>query len=78
MAPAAIYSCMARDTSTGVAIGGELADIGATPEEIASTFAVMAAAMLAAACGGTAEARRLAACPQRQHGLIYSSASAWS
>ncbi len=42
-----------------VAIGNELADMGATPQEIASTFAVMAA-MLAEACGGTAEARRLA------------------
>lgn len=61
MAPAAIYSCLARDISTGVAIGGALADIGATPREVASTFAVIAAAMLAEACGGTAQARRLAA-----------------
>jgi hypothetical protein len=35
--------------------------MGATPQEVASTFAVMAAAMLAEACGGTAKARRLAA-----------------
>ena len=61
MAPAAIYSCLVKDTSTGVAIDRELADMGATPQEVASTFAVMAAAMLAEACGGTAEARRLAA-----------------
>ena len=61
MAPAAIYSCLVKDTSTGVAIGSELADMGATPQEVASTFtfAVIAAAMLAEACGGTAEARRL-------------------
>lgn len=38
MAPAAIYSCLARDTSAGVAIGGELADMGATSQEIAWTF----------------------------------------
>jgi hypothetical protein len=61
MAPAAIYSCLVKDTSTGVAIDRELADMGATPQEVAATFAVMAAAMLAEACGGTAEARRLAA-----------------
>ena len=34
---------------------------GTTAQEVASTFAVMAAAMLAEACGGTAEAHRLAA-----------------
>lgn len=60
-APAAIYSCLARDTSTGVAIDDELAQVGTTVQEIASTFAVMAAARRAEACGGTAEARRLAA-----------------
>ena len=32
-----------------VAIGSELADMGATAQEVASTFAVMAAAMLAEA-----------------------------
>jgi hypothetical protein len=61
MAPAAIYSCLVKDTSIGVAIDRELAGMEATPQEVASTFAVMAAAMLAEACGGTAEARRLAA-----------------
>ena len=61
MAPAAIYSCLVKDTSTGVAIDRELAGMGATPQEVASTFAVMAAAMLAEACGGMAEARRLGA-----------------
>ena len=35
--------------------------MGATPQEVASTFVVMAAAMLADACGGMAEARRLTA-----------------
>ena len=30
--------------------------MGATPDEVASTFAVMAAAMLVEACGRTAEA----------------------
>jgi hypothetical protein len=35
-----------------VAIGGELADMGATVQEVAPTFAVMAAAMLAEAFGG--------------------------
>ena len=35
--------------------------MGATPEEVASTFAVMAAVMLMEACGGTAEASALAA-----------------
>jgi hypothetical protein len=34
--------------------------MGVTAQEVASTFAVMAAAMLAETCGGTAEARRLA------------------
>jgi hypothetical protein len=61
MAPAAIYSVLAKDTDTNVAIGEELADIGATPQEVTATFAVLAAAMLTEACGGTAEARRLAA-----------------
>jgi hypothetical protein len=61
MAPAAIYSCLAKDTDTAVAIDNELADMGATPQEVAATFAVMAAAMLGEACGGTAEARRLSA-----------------
>ena len=61
MAPAAIYSVLAKDTDTNVAIGQELADMSATPQEVTATFAVLAAAMLAEACGGTAEARRLAA-----------------
>ena len=53
MAPAAIYSCLVGDSYTQVAIDQELADMGATPDEVASTFAVMAAAMLVEACGGT-------------------------
>ena len=61
MAPAAIYSCLARDDDTAVAIGNELADMAATPQEVAATFAVLASAMLGEACGGRAEARRLAA-----------------
>jgi hypothetical protein len=46
---------------TQVAIDHELADMGATPDEVASTFVVMAAAMLVEACGGKAEASALAA-----------------
>lgn len=61
MAPAAIYSCLTKDDVTSVAIGDELAAMDATPQEIAATFAVLAAAMLGEACGGQAEARRLAA-----------------
>ena len=61
MAPAAIYSCLTRDDDTAVAIGNELAAMGATPQEVAATFAILAAAMLGEACGGRAEARRLAA-----------------
>lgn len=61
MAPAAIYSCLAGDSYTQVAIDRELADMGATPDEVASTFAVMAAAMLVEACGSQAEASTLAA-----------------
>jgi len=61
MAPAAIYSCLAGDSYTQVAIDQELADIGATPDDVASTFAVMAAAMLVEACGNQAEATALAA-----------------
>ena len=61
MAPAAIYSCLTRDDDTAVAIGDELAAMGATPQEVAATFSILAAAMLGEACGGRAEARRLAA-----------------
>lgn len=61
MAPAAIYSVLVRDLDTAVAIGDELAALGATPQEVASTFAVMAAAMLTEACGGATEARHMAA-----------------
>jgi alkylhydroperoxidase/carboxymuconolactone decarboxylase family protein YurZ len=61
MAPAAVYSCLAGDSYTQVAIDRELTDMGATPEEVASTFAVMAAAMLVEACGGRTQARQLAA-----------------
>jgi hypothetical protein len=61
MAPAAIYSCLVGDSYTQVAIDRELADMGATPDEVASTFAVMAAAMLVEACGSKAEASALAA-----------------
>src|SRR5208282_3177326 len=43
MAPASIYSCLVADSDTQVAIDHELAAIGATPDEVASTFAVMAA-----------------------------------
>jgi hypothetical protein len=56
MAPAAIYSCLVGDSYTQVAVDRELAAIGVTPDEVASTFAVMAAAMLVEACGSTAEA----------------------
>ena len=45
MVPAAIYSCLVQDTSTGVAIDCELADMGATPQEVASISAVMAASL---------------------------------
>jgi hypothetical protein len=61
MAPAAIYSCLTRDDDTAVAIGDELAAMDATPQEVAATFSILAAAMLGEACGGQAEARRLAA-----------------
>ncbi len=61
MAPAAIYSCLVGDSCTQVAIDRELADMGATPDEVASTFAVMAAAMLVEACRSKAEATALAA-----------------
>ena len=60
MAPAAIYWCLVGDSYTQVAIDQELADMGATSDEVASTFAVMAAAMLAEACGSKAEASALA------------------
>ena len=46
MAPASIYSCLVGDSDTQVAIDHELAAMGATPDEVASMFAVMAAAML--------------------------------
>jgi hypothetical protein len=61
MAPAAIHSCLAGDSYTQVAIDRELADMGATPDEVASTFAAMAAAILLEACGTKAEASTLAA-----------------
>ena len=61
MAPAAIYSCLVSDSYTQVAIDRELTGMGATPDEVASTFAVMAAAMLVEACGGKAEATALVA-----------------
>jgi hypothetical protein len=61
MALAAIYSCLVGDSHTQVAIDQELADMGATPDEVAPTFAVMATAMLVEACGNTAEATALAA-----------------
>jgi hypothetical protein len=38
MAPAAIYSCLTRDDDTAVAIGNELAAMGATPQEVAATL----------------------------------------
>lgn len=60
MAPAAISSCLTRDDDTAFAIGDELAAMDATPREAAATFAILAA-MLGEACGGRAEARRLAA-----------------
>jgi hypothetical protein len=60
MAPAAIYSCLVGDSYTQVAIDQELADMSATPDEVASTFAVMAAAMLVEACGSQAEVTALA------------------
>ncbi len=61
MAPAAIYSCLVGDSYTQVAIDHELADMGATPDEVASTFVVMAAARLVEACSSQAEATALAA-----------------
>ena len=61
MAPAAIYSCLAGDDVTGSAIGRELADLGAAPQEVEGSFAVMAAAMLVEAFGSRTEAHRLAA-----------------
>ena len=51
MAPAAIYSCLVGDSYTQVAIDRELADMDAIPDEVTSTFAVMAGAMLVEACG---------------------------
>jgi hypothetical protein len=36
---AVIYSCLVTDTSARVAIDRKLADMGATPQEVASTFA---------------------------------------
>ena len=44
-----------------MAIYRELAGMGVTPDEVASTFVVMAAAMLVEACGGKAGASALAA-----------------
>jgi hypothetical protein len=61
MAPAAIYSCLVGDSYTQVAIDHELADMGATADEVASTFVVMAAARLVEACSSQAEATALAA-----------------
>jgi len=58
---AAVYSCLVGDSYTQGAIDHERADMGATPDEVASTFAVIAAAMLIEACGGKAEASALAA-----------------
>ena len=60
MAPVAIYSCLVGDPYTQVAIDQELAGMGAAPDEVASMFAVMAAAMLVEACGSTAETTALA------------------
>jgi hypothetical protein len=42
---------LAGDDVTGSAIGRELADMGAAPQEVEGTFAVMAAAMLVEAYG---------------------------
>lgn len=56
MAPAAIYSCLVGDSYTQVAIDQEVTDMGATPDGVASTFAVMAAAMLVEACSSKGEA----------------------
>jgi hypothetical protein len=46
--------------------------MGATPDEVASTFAVMAPAMIVEACGGTAEATAVAARPldPQDHGPL--------
>jgi hypothetical protein len=60
MAPAAVYSVLAEDYWTSSGIGAELPAMGATPGEVASTFATMAAAMLQDACGSRAAARQLA------------------
>jgi hypothetical protein len=60
-APAAIHSCLVDDSYTQVAIDYKLADIGAASDEVASTFAVMAAAVLVEAGGRRAEASALAA-----------------
>jgi hypothetical protein len=60
MAPAAVYSVLAGDSWTQANIGEELAAMGATPSEVAMTFATMVAAMLQEACGSRADARLLA------------------
>jgi hypothetical protein len=49
------------DSYTQVAVDQELAAMGATPDEVGSTFVVLAAAMLVEACGSKAEAAALAA-----------------
>ena len=53
MATAAIYSCLVGDSYTQVAIDHELADTGATLDEVVSTFAVMLATMLVEAAAAT-------------------------
>jgi hypothetical protein len=61
MGQAAMYSVLAGDSTTVASIALELKNMGATPNQVAMTFATMAAAMLQEACGSQAEARSLAA-----------------
>jgi hypothetical protein len=61
MAAGSIFAFLGEETITSVQIAAELEDMGATVNGVATTFAVIAAAMLTEACGGQAEARALAA-----------------
>ena len=61
MAPAAVYSVLAGDSTTMAAIAMELEKMNATTDQVAMTFATLAAAMLQEACGSRANARKLAA-----------------
>lgn len=57
----AIYACLAGDSYSSGKISEELHEAGLTADQMLTTAATMAAAMLVDACGGRVNARSLSA-----------------